>query len=392
MDDFYWKPDSGVRLDAGPLLTKEYDPAALACEFWNDFIGPCNWLWSLAGVGETTADGAGKLLRLASLTGNGDKESLTSGDGALLRVIPLEGISESESETGGLLNTSVILTGDSNQQSSGAAALQEIRLLEGTSQVVSAWRNVYCWLLSQGLPFDQGPPLDKQYSLGDPAHVFWDDFLGRHRYLILRLRAAAGESSVKTINEGAITLLWNLIGSSCAETSGAGNLSLMWDLTGSSIALIDGAGTLTLLWRLIGDSVVVADSQGRPLRLRQVAGDSITLTAGEGKVIKWPLSIEIGVEHLGIEGSNYIGSVVRLTAEFCNADGGPEDPGDVYLRIYDGRKKIVAEFLVRPYAVGKYRRDYTVPGEPLGPLMFEYSGELGGKAKLARARLERVWE
>lgn len=101
---------------------------------------------------------------------------------------------------------------------------------------------------------------------------------------------------------------------------------------------------------------------------------------------------QISAIKLAIERPAFIGNTLRLTAEFYNPNNGePAEVENVFLRVYDGKREAIAVYPVKPYSPGKYRRDYTIPGEPLGPLTFEYAGEINGMPILARKEIDRIW-
>lgn len=395
MDNYYWKLSQGAPLNDGPLLSKEYDLKAPACEFWNDFIGPCNWLYSLSGESDHNTESEGRMLRVMSFDGCG--ESITNdNDGGMTRLTPLTGTSISGINSKGMLNSLWGLNGKSDAEHTGDGVFLKVVAIDGQSEIVTYWRNEYYWKLSEGTPLNDGPLLSKEYNLNDPAYVFWDDFIGQHRDFIVRLRAIDGESKVQATPDGNLALLWNLLGVSETEVENEGVLALNWSLAGNSLILTEDTGNLALLWGLAGSSMNVIDGSGKPLRVRQVLGKSITLSTGEGKAIKWPLTLivdkqEILTVKLGVERLTYIGNTLRLTAEFRNSSGELEDPGDVFLRISDSRWEVIEEFPVPPYSQGKYRHDYTIPKTPLGELFFEYVGKLGNRTILKRSNIERIW-
>ncbi|MFA7215377.1 MAG: hypothetical protein WC187_04960 [Bacillota bacterium] len=68
MDDiFRWPLSQGQPFDQGPLLSKQYNLEDPSCEFWNDFLGPCTWLYLLSGESVSVTE----LLKL-TLTGGWD--------------------------------------------------------------------------------------------------------------------------------------------------------------------------------------------------------------------------------------------------------------------------------------------------------------------------------
>lgn len=87
-----------------------------------------------------------------------------------------------------------------------------------------------------------------------------------------------------------------------------------------------------------------------------------------------------------------IGDTIRLKAEFKDFNGVYVDPDDVVLKIYAGNKKQLGEDITPDrVGLGKYQYDYVVPEDVIGPLYFEFSGEIDGKPILGRAALERTW-
>jgi hypothetical protein len=87
----------------------------------------------------------------------------------------------------------------------------------------------------------------------------------------------------------------------------------------------------------------------------------------------------------------FIGDTTRFFVEFRNVGGEHLMMDNVTLKIYDDRRKLIDEFPVRPHPRGKYRRDYTIPEEPLGKLSVEFSGEIEGIIFLKREPVDRVW-
>ena len=86
-----------------------------------------------------------------------------------------------------------------------------------------------------------------------------------------------------------------------------------------------------------------------------------------------------------------VGNTVRLKAEFRDFNGEYVSPDNVILRIYDGYKKQVGEDIpVLPSDVGKYQYDYVIP-DVIGPLYFEFSGEIDGKPILGRTIIDKRW-
>ena len=480
-DVFRWPLSQGTPSDQGPLLTKQYNFEDPACLFCNDFLGPCTWLYSVSGESDQiteVTDASIEILHISPVTG--DSDSITESDGLLNAILGLYGEGITETYGDGLFLRVRAVDGDSENitafqrhyywslyqgtlLSQGPPLNKQYNLkdsahlfwddflgkhrntitflvgIDGFSKSIATYQRNYRWLLSDGRPLDYGPRLDKKYYLSLPVHRFWDGFIGSHRGFVIIVKEARGESVVEVdVDDALLALTWALKGNSesvsdtlnspiALEIALRGNstttsfwkhknyvwplpqglplsqgpslgkqyrldesVHLFWDdFIGKSRDL--GKSTLSLLWRLLGNSASVTDGEGKVLRVRRVDGESVTITAGEGRLIKWPLSIELRLEHLGVEKVNYIGSTVRLHAEFRNTSGGLEDPESVVLRIYDDRRKVIAEYPVRPHEWGKYRRDYTIPEEPLGAITFGYEGKIGEKVKLARRPIERVF-
>jgi|GEM_PF-6726604 len=385
MDEFRWPLTKGLLLSEGPLLSKQYNGSDPVYTVIDDFIGQHVWLYLLAGDSCMATQGEGRLLRILPVTGGSECE--TNADGDLTRIRNFEGESAAGTDAEGLLNVNHSMSGEGGVIAAGEGLFLRIKAIEGISRCIASFRNDYVWPLTKGLLLSEGPLLSKQYNGSDPVYTVIDDFIGQHRCLVMRLKAVAGESIAAADGEGILALLWRLLGASGAEADGEGSLALDWSLSGESIAAADGEGILSLLWRLLGDSTALVSGEGSILRLRQIEGESAALTTGDGVFVKWPLRIVIG----GAEGLSYIGSTVRLTAEFFDANNRPEDPEYVNLRIYNGICEVIAEYPVTPHAPGKYRIDYTIPIRSFWPLVFEFTGKHGSRTVLARANIEKLW-
>ena len=87
-----------------------------------------------------------------------------------------------------------------------------------------------------------------------------------------------------------------------------------------------------------------------------------------------------------------IGDTIRLKGEFKDFDGVYVDPANVALKIYAGNKKQLGEDITPDrVGLGKYQYDYVIPGDVIGPLYFEFSGEIDGKPILGRATIDKRW-
>lgn len=87
-------------------------------------------------------------------------------------------------------------------------------------------------------------------------------------------------------------------------------------------------------------------------------------------------TIELEVESVNIYTT---GSTVTFTAQFKNEAGELTSPDDVVLRIYDSyHTQIGSDMPIAPYAVGKYRGEYTLSNDP-GTYYYEFAGKVGGK-------------
>lgn len=97
---------------------------------------------------------------------------------------------------------------------------------------------------------------------------------------------------------------------------------------------------------------------------------------------------------LGVEIVSVIGNTVRLSATFRDFDGELVDPGQVVVKVWDGRKSVIEEGFAKREGEGFYTYLYTVPDTNTvkGPITYGFSGELGDKPIKNRATLSRNWE
>ena len=92
----------------------------------------------------------------------------------------------------------------------------------------------------------------------------------------------------------------------------------------------------------------------------------------------------------------YIGDTIRLKCEFKDFDGELTDVENPKVVIYDSNRRVIKEARPDRASVGIYRYDLVVPGYPEAgkqnePLVFEFSGQLGGQPVVGRSSFERVW-
>jgi hypothetical protein len=96
--------------------------------------------------------------------------------------------------------------------------------------------------------------------------------------------------------------------------------------------------------------------------------------------------------NMEVEIVSLIGNTVRLKGEFKDFDGVLTAVDNVVLKVYDGYKKQVGEDVpLVATEIGKYQYDYVIPNDVVGPLYYEFKGELSGNPILGRAIIDYAW-
>ena len=91
-----------------------------------------------------------------------------------------------------------------------------------------------------------------------------------------------------------------------------------------------------------------------------------------------------------------IGDTIRLKGEFKDFDGNLTDIEEPKVVVYDSNREVILAAEPERVGVGKYQYDLIVPdykeaGKQKEPLVFEFSGQLGGQPVVGRSSFERVW-
>ena len=91
-----------------------------------------------------------------------------------------------------------------------------------------------------------------------------------------------------------------------------------------------------------------------------------------------------------------IGDTIRLKAEFRNFNGELIDIENPKVVVYDSNREVILAAEPERVGEGKYQYDLIVPdykeaGKQKEPLVFEFSGEIGGQPVVGRSSFERVW-
>jgi hypothetical protein len=91
-----------------------------------------------------------------------------------------------------------------------------------------------------------------------------------------------------------------------------------------------------------------------------------------------------------------IGDTIRLKAEFKDFKGKLTDIDVPKVVVYDNKRNVIEEAIPNKAGTGSYYYDLVVPDYPEAgkrdePLVFEFSGEIGGQPVIGRASFERVW-
>lgn len=92
----------------------------------------------------------------------------------------------------------------------------------------------------------------------------------------------------------------------------------------------------------------------------------------------------------------YIGSTVRITANFRDWDGTLVDPSTMTLRIYDkNRRQIGSSISItasHKVVTGSYKYEYTIPEGVTSEVIYEWKGILAtGYAVIGRGRIPVRW-
>jgi len=108
------------------------------------------------------------------------------------------------------------------------------------------------------------------------------------------------------------------------------------------------------------------------------------------------LSVQEYKVKLEVEGMPLIGDTIRLKGEFKDLDGNLTDIEEPKVVIYDNRRNVIKEATPTKTGTGIYYYDLVVPDYPEAgkrnePLVFEFSGQLGGQPVVGRSSFERMW-
>ncbi len=108
------------------------------------------------------------------------------------------------------------------------------------------------------------------------------------------------------------------------------------------------------------------------------------------------LSVQEYKVKLEVEGMPLIGDTIRLKGEFKDLDGNLTDIEEPKVVIYDNRRNVIKEATPTKAGTGAYYYDLVVPDYPEAgkrsePLVFEFSGQLGGQPVVGRSSFERMW-
>ena len=91
-----------------------------------------------------------------------------------------------------------------------------------------------------------------------------------------------------------------------------------------------------------------------------------------------------------------IGDTIRLKGEFKDFDGNLTDIEEPKVVVYDSKRKVILDAEPERIEEGKYQYDLIVPDYPEAgkrnePLVFEFSGKIGGQPVVGRSSFERMW-
>ena len=90
-----------------------------------------------------------------------------------------------------------------------------------------------------------------------------------------------------------------------------------------------------------------------------------------------------------------IGDTIRLKGEFKDFNGKLTDIENPKVVVYDSKRKVILDAEPERVEKGKYQYDLIVPdykeaGKQNEPLVFEFSGEIGGQPVVGSS-FERMW-